>query len=184
MKILGSLYLSQTILGLGHAKTLKYVMIAALVGWSQAYIACLPQPLNSARGTDSEQGSSVCLPNYICAQDDLPAWLSMECREKFGRLDHGLSLKQFVLQSPLVVQAAGGTKKVQKTQKKVQSAGKNVLKGAKRNLPGKPGKALKKGAGGGGADAWYGPDRALFLGELLLQALRHVLLEQAGPMQI
>lgn len=73
--------------------------------------------------------------------------------------------KQF-LQSPFVVQAAGATKKVQK---KVQSTGKNLAKGAKRNLPSKvpskPKKAVKKAAGGGGADSWYGPDRALFLGE-------------------
>ena len=53
-------------------------------------------------------------------------------------------------------------------QKKVQSAGKNLAKGAKRNVP-KGGSQIKKQAkkatGGGGADSWYGPDRALFLGE-------------------
>ena len=67
-------------------------------------------------------------------------------------------------QSPFVVQAAGAPKKAQK---KVQSASKNLIKGAKKNLPSKPGKALKKASkGGGGADSWYGPDRALFLGKL------------------
>ena len=71
------------------------------------------------------------------------------------------------MQPSFVVHAAGATKKVQK---KVQSAGKNLAKGAKKNLPSKPGSAIKKGAkkatgGGGGADSWYGPDRALFLGE-------------------
>lgn len=70
-----------------------------------------------------------------------------------------------------MVYAAGATKKVQKgakkAQGKVQSAGKGLAKGLKKNLPNpkKPAKALKKAGGGGGADAWYGPDRATYLGE-------------------
>lgn len=76
-----------------------------------------------------------------------------------------------IVQTPFVVRAAGATKKVQKTvQKKVQGAGKKAAKNVKKNLPNKPGKAVKKAvrSGGGGADSWYGPDRALFLGELPL----------------
>jgi len=65
------------------------------------------------------------------------------------------------LQGKFVVQAAGATKKL-------KNAGKNAVKSVKRNLPsklpGKPGKALKKASKGSG-DSWYGPNRALFLGD-------------------
>ena len=73
--------------------------------------------------------------------------------------------------------AAGATKKITKNVKKAQGGAKGLAKGAKgalnkatkgakKNLP-KGGKALK----GGGGDSWYGPDRALFLGESLLKNL-------------
>ena len=69
------------------------------------------------------------------------------------------------------MQAAGATKKL-------KSAGKNVIKSAKRNLPskpgkafGSPGKAVKKVAKSTGEN-WYGPDRALFLGTPFLLDLQ------------